>query len=268
MGDAFQLSRDAAIKYDDHNVPAMFAPLARATLGRIDLIDGMRVIDIACGTGALTREIAGRLGGTGHLVGTDLNATMIDVALERHPADGHAAEYVAADVSDLPFGDGTFDLAFLQQGLQFFPDKPAALREVARVLRPGGQLVLTCWRSLPPFHAVLSDRLARHLGMAVAEKARAPFSFRDGDVIARLLQEAPFEIIRHEELVLERRFDDLRAQIMALPVEQELLAAGEDIVAAVVREVAECLSGYARDAAFIVPQQAHLFCAHKTAGGR
>jgi SAM-dependent methyltransferase len=128
MPDVFQLTRAAALKYDEHSVPAMFPPLAKATMDRISLPDGASVIEIACGTGALTREIAARLGGTGRLVGTDLNTTMKDVARERHPLGTHEAEYLAADVCSLPYDDVSFDHAFLQQGLQFFPDKPAALR--------------------------------------------------------------------------------------------------------------------------------------------
>lgn len=259
MADAFQLSQTAALKYDDHKVPAVFAPLATATMDRVSLPEGAHVVDIACGTGALTREIARYLDGTARLAGADLNATMIEVARARHPPDRHGAEYVAADVSSLPFADDTFDHAFLQQGLQFFPDKPAALLEIARVLQPGGQLVLTCWRAVSPFNGKLADAMARHVGDAAAEKARAPFSFRDGDLIARLLRGASFEIARHEALVLERRFEDLRAQIMALPVEKDLTHAGEAVTDAVVQDVAAGLAKYRRGTAFLVPQEAHLF---------
>lgn len=263
MPEAFQLTRAAARKYDDNSVPALFAPLAKATMERVVLPDGADVIDIACGTGALTRAIAARLTGTGRLVGVDLNRTMIDVARARHPAGRHAADYVSADVAGLPFEDGTFDHAFLQQGLQFFPDKLAALREIARVLRPSGGLVLTCWRAISPFNATLADAMARHVGETAAEKARAPFSFCDGALIATLLREASFEIARHEGVVLERRFDDLKAQIMALPVEKDLHEAGRAVVDEVVRDVAAGLARFRRGTAFFVPQEAHLFCASR-----
>jgi ubiquinone/menaquinone biosynthesis C-methylase UbiE len=265
MSDAFQLTRAAALRYDEHSVPALFAPLAKATMDQTALPDDASVIDIACGTGALTREIAARLGGTGRLVGTDLNATMIEVACERHPAGIHEAEYVAADVSNLPYEDGSFDHAFLQQGLQFFPDKPAALREIARVLRPGGCLVLTCWRAISPFNKGLADAIGRHIGEAAAAKASAPFSFRDGDTIKRLLQDAALEITRHDAIILERRFEGLRAQILALPVEKDLLQAGESVISAVVEEVEADLSDYADGNVYVVPQEAHLFLALKVA---
>jgi ubiquinone/menaquinone biosynthesis C-methylase UbiE len=263
MSDAFQLSRAAALKYDEHMVPALFAPLAKATMDRIALPDGASVIDIACGTGALTREIAARLGEAGRLVGTDLNATMIEVACERHPADTLEAEYLAADVSSLPYEDGSFDYAFLQQGLQFFPDKPAALHEIARVLRPGGCLVLSCWRAISPFSQALANSIGRHIGEAAAAKASAPFSFRDGDTITQLLQVALFEITRHDAIILERQFTDLRAQIFALPVEKDLVQAGEAVITAVIQEVEADLSDYADGNTYLVPQEAYLFSAAK-----
>lgn len=101
--DKFRLTHAAAQKYDSHSVPAMFAPLARATLDKISLPKGAHIIDVACGTSALTREIAKRLLGEGRIVGADLNETMIDLAKQGHPSDAHDATYVASDVCELPF---------------------------------------------------------------------------------------------------------------------------------------------------------------------
>ena len=78
--DAFRLSEAAARKYQDHSVPAMFAPLAEATVKRLDLPTDGHVLDVACGTGALTRVIIEHLPGQGRVVGTDLNQSMIDIA--------------------------------------------------------------------------------------------------------------------------------------------------------------------------------------------
>ena len=111
---------------------------------KVQLRSGTCVIDIACGTGALTREIARKLTGEGRVVGVDLNETMIEVAQSNQLDCRHVLEWYAADVTELPFGDATFDYAFIQQGLQFFPDKSAALKEVHRILRNDGQLFLTC----------------------------------------------------------------------------------------------------------------------------
>lgn len=262
--DNFRLTRQAALKYDNHSVPAMFGPLAKATMEKVTLSADAHVIDIACGTGALTREIAATLPGAGRVVGVDLNETMIAVAQANQQESDHVLEWHAADVCDIPCDDGSFDYAFIQQGLQFFPDKPAALREVHRILREDGHLYLTCWRAVSPFNGALAKALERHIGEDAAEKARAPFSFRDGKVIAKLLEDAGFKIALHDAVVLERRFEDLRAQIMALPIEADLRTAGETVANKVIEEVACELAAYDRVGVLHVPQEAHLFCAARS----
>lgn len=257
--DKFRLTQAAAQKYDTHSVPAMFGPLAKATLEKVALPPRAHVIDVACGTGALTREIASRLVGNGRIVGADLNETMIELAIERHPPNAHGAAYVTADVCTLPFEDGIFDLAFCQQGLQFFPDKPAALAEIRRMLKTGGHLNLTCWSAISPFNGALSDALADHVGEAASNKAKAPFSFRDQDLITGLLEGAGFAVQAHHNIVLERRFENLAEQIMALPVSQDLNDAGDVVTASVVADVATRLEKYSQNGVFVVPQEAHLF---------
>ncbi|AXI47922.1 hypothetical protein C1J03_19080 [Sulfitobacter sp. SK012] len=257
--DKFRLTHAAAQKYDKHSVPAMFGPLARATLDKIPLPADAHIIDIACGTGALTREIASRLKGNGRIVGADLNETMTELATQRHPSDAHEAIYVAADVCELPFENAVFDIAFCQQGLQFFPDKSAALAETRRILKKGGKLNLTCWSAISPFNGALSDALSDHVGEAASTKAKAPFSFRDGDVIRELLEGSGFIIEAHQTIVLERRFENLFEQIMALPIEKDLSEAGDLVTSAVVKDVASKLSKYAVGEVFLVPQEAHLF---------
>jgi len=257
--DKFRLTQAAAQKYDKHSVPAMFGPLAQATLAKMQLPENAHIIDVACGTGALTREIASRLKGNGRIIGADLNETMTELAEQQHPTDAHVATYVASDVCELPFDDADFDIAFCQQGLQFFPDKPAALAEIRRVLKPTGELKLTCWSAISPFNGALSEALADHVGEAASNKAKAPFSFRDGDVIANFLEAAGFSIKAHQKIVLQRRFESLAEQIMALPVEKDLSEAGEKIAQAVIVDVAAKLEKYADNNVFVVPQEAHLF---------
>ncbi|PSL20087.1 class I SAM-dependent methyltransferase [Shimia abyssi] len=257
--DKFRLTHAAAQKYDNHSVPAMFGPLARATLDRTSLPAGAHIIDIACGTGALTREVAARLQGSGRIVGADLNETMTELAAQRHPTDAHDATYVASDVCDLPFEAGAFDLAFCQQGLQFFPDKAAALTEIRRILKTEGELKLTCWSAISPFNGALSEALNDQVGEAASNKAKAPFSFRDEKVIRDLLEGAGFTIEARQNIVLERRFDNLFEQIMALPIEKDLREAGDDVANAVVKDVAAKLKKYAVNDTFVVPQEAYLF---------
>ncbi|WP_170562110.1 class I SAM-dependent methyltransferase [Ruegeria atlantica] len=259
--DAFQLSDAAAQKYQAHSVPAMFGPLAEATVRRLNLPANGQLLDVACGTGALTRVLLEHLPGKGRVVGADLNQTMIEVARSLATPTDHDLEWSTADVTNLPFGDQSFDLACLQQGLQFFPDKPAALAEIYRVLKSGGSLCLTCWRAISPFNDALAQALARHVGESAAKKARAPFSFRDGDLITSLLQDAGFSVVEHDAITLQRRFEDLRAQILALPIESDIRQKGEGATEHVINDVSDFLLPYAQDGVFVVPQEAHFFVA-------
>ncbi|GAA6159064.1 hypothetical protein NBRC116589_12380 [Ruegeria sp. HU-ET01832] len=192
----------------------------------------------------------------------DENRTLGELrVLRRELFDPLVSDHRGNVVKRMGDGDATFDYAFIQQGLQFFPDKSAALKEVHRILRNDGQLFLTCWRAVSPFNGALAKALEQHVGTDAAVKARAPFSFRDGDLISNLLVDAGFKIARHEPLVLERRFIDLRAQIMALPIETDLRDAGDDVTNKVVEEVADALSRYDNEGVLHVPQEAHLFVA-------
>src|SRR5437870_4360862 len=101
---------------------------------------GERVLDVACGTGTITRAAAERVGPTGRVVGLDLNPVMLARAQAiPQPDGGSAIEWREADATALPFADATFDVVCCHQGLMFFPDRPAALGEMCRVLVPGGR---------------------------------------------------------------------------------------------------------------------------------
>ena len=115
--DNFKLTKAAALKYQAHSVPAMFEPLAWATLAKITMPKAGNIVDVACGTGALTRLIAEKMPGRGKITGTDLNATMIEVAKATQPATRHEIDWCVADIGNLPFDGGRFDMAFVQSDL-------------------------------------------------------------------------------------------------------------------------------------------------------
>ncbi len=108
---------------------------------------GERVLDIACGTGVVTHLVVPHVGATGKVVGLDLNAGRLAVAQSLSSVSGITIEWREGDVNALPFPDADFDLVTCQQGFQFFPDRLVALREMSRVLVPGGRLALNVWCS-------------------------------------------------------------------------------------------------------------------------
>ena len=267
----FHLSTTAAEKYESQKVPSVFGPLANATLEAVSLPESVRVIEVACGTGIISRLISEQLPGNGRIVGTDLNPAMIEVARKTTPPSRHSVEWLACDVIDLPFADGEFDIAICQQGLQFFPDKPKALAEIRRVVAPGGRLILTCWRTISPLFQAVSDSLMQRVSEKAAKQALGPFSFRDGDCIASLLTEAGFRITDTSSLLVHRPLTParpaIREEIMASPYEKELLDKGAETIDAVVADVDAALELYREGESLVIPQEAHLFQAERPATG-
>lgn len=135
---------------------------------------------------------------TGRVVGLDLNSGMLNTARAMPIPEGITIEWREGNASALPFPNASFDVVCCQQGLQFFPDRPAALRDMHRVLAPNGRLALAVWRGLEhqPFYAALTEALERYVSSEAAASLRAAFTLRDRNDIRALVAEAGFRDIR------------------------------------------------------------------------
>ncbi|HTL34302.1 MAG TPA: methyltransferase domain-containing protein [Kofleriaceae bacterium] len=131
--------------YETYFAPVLFEPYSRELARRIPP-EATRILEIAAGTGRLSRRLLDNMPARTELVVTDLHQPMLDVASSR--IHDSRARFQQADMLELPFIDGTFDAVFCQFGLMFAPDKPLAMREMHRVLRPGGTLVVAVWDTL------------------------------------------------------------------------------------------------------------------------
>ena len=129
--------------YEKYLVPLIFEPYAVDLVSRLPLASLNRVLEIAAGTGVVTRALTAALPENVSLVATDLSQSMLDTASE--VGTKRPVEWRQADAMDLSFADGTFDAVICQFGVMFFPDKPKAFSEVYRVLRPGGVFVFNVW---------------------------------------------------------------------------------------------------------------------------
>jgi SAM-dependent methyltransferase len=132
--------------YDQFLVPMLFEPYAHQLVARLGDVEAGDVLELAAGTGAVTREMAAALPATVRIVATDLNQPMLD----RAAAIGTArpVEWRQADAQQLPFDDASFDVVVCQFGVMFFPDRRSAYAQVVRVLRPGGRFVFDTWTSV------------------------------------------------------------------------------------------------------------------------
>jgi SAM-dependent methyltransferase len=152
---------------------------------------GQRVLDVACGTGALARTVATRVGAAGSVLGLDANPEMLAVARR---LDG-AIEWIHGRAEALPMPDASVDAVVSQFGLMFFDDRVGALREMARVLRPGGRLAVAVCDAVErsPGYGAVATLLHELFGARVADAFRAPFAIGDAALLARLAQQAGLE---------------------------------------------------------------------------
>ena len=185
---AEQAARSPAEVYDEQFVPALFHQWGPVLCDAAHVGSGQCVLDVACGTGASTLAAAERVAPGGAVIGLDASPEMLAVA-RRKTAD---IEWRDGRAESLPFTAERFDAVISQFGLMFFDDRAAALREMWRVLRPGGHLAVAVCDALDrsPGYAALATLLQRLFGEPVADAFRAPFVLGDAATLRALCEDA------------------------------------------------------------------------------
>ena len=211
MGDSRrgQVSRAAAEHYERHFVPALFAQWPPRLTEAAGIRPGDRVLDVACGTGVLARHLAERVGPTGSVVGLDLNEGMLAVATRQAPG----VEWRQGRAEQLPFEDASFDAVVSQFGLMFFEDRPRALREMRRVLRPGGRLAVAVWDRLENSsgYAAVAALLERLFGSTAAAALRTPFVLGEPGALHELFGPLEARELAIRTIPGQARFPSIRA---------------------------------------------------------
>jgi ubiquinone/menaquinone biosynthesis C-methylase UbiE len=260
----WQLEGESGELYERYLVPPVTLPWAVDLVGRVGVEAGACVLDVACGTGAVARVAAERVGDGGRVVGVDVNRSMLRVARARLPE----VEWCEGSVIALPFTAGEFDVLFCQLGLQFFPDRSAALSEMRRVLAKGGRVGASVYTSIErnPAAEALSDALDRHFGGEASRAKRSEHSLADPAKLAGLLATAGFAGVRVETVALEVRFASVqewvRIQFAATPLAALLEGREpperERLVALVGADVGARLKRLVRDGGLAFPQEANV----------
>lgn len=255
----------AATAYEELHVPALFREWTGPVLDAAKITSGNKVLDVACGTGVLARAASERVGPSGSAVGVDPNAGMLAVAGKLDST----VEWRPGAAEALPFPDATFDAVVSQFGLMFFADRLAAIREMSRVLMPGGRLVVAVWDALensPAYslEVALLDRLA---GRPAADALRAPFVLGDPQELAALFVEAGLSAPRVTTRMGMARFPSIRVMVEAdlrgwLPVMGVTLSESQidQILAEAERELALFLE---EDGGVVFDSPAHLVVVSK-----
>jgi len=238
----------------------MLEPWVPFLLEAVGLAPGNRVIDIACGTGFVTRQAARALGESGKTVGVDINEGMLELAkISTDSTEPFTIDWQKGDVGSLPFEDASFNVALCQQGLQFFDDKNAALCEVRRILVPGGKIGLSVWGSLDenPYFSAITEAARRHIGKEAADGLNNPHTLANPADVADLLATAGFQniIIKKTETYMStppvRAF--LPAHLSAMPVGDMLSKLPEQKQSAMLEDVFEMLKPYTEADGLQVP---------------
>ncbi|MDJ0949727.1 MAG: class I SAM-dependent methyltransferase [Alphaproteobacteria bacterium] len=257
--------KTTAAAYEERLVPALFQQWTEPMADAAHIRAGQRVLDVACGTGVLARAVADRVGPGGSVTGLDVNPGMLAVAA--HAAPG--IEWRQGVAEELPFEDRTFDAVVSQFGLMFFPDREAALREMVRVLKPGGRLAVAVFDGLDriPAYALMVDVLERVVGQEAANALRSPFVLGDTEALSSLFAAAGIPSAAIATTEGTERFPSVRDMVLG-DVKGWFPLAGirldEDMIAALVAQAEAALMQFVTAGGAVeFPVRVHIVTAQR-----
>ena len=197
---AFDFSGSIPNHYEQYLGPMFFEPYAIEISKRINPSSVHLALEIACGTGRVTRHLRDIIPPASKIIATDISPDMLAVAKEKLKTSN--IDWQIIDAQELPFNDNSIDLVVCCFGYMFVPDKPKAFAEAYRVLKPGGMLLFTTWDKLQLNSASYVYRKAakKYLQDPLPEFYNLPFSMNDETVIRSILQNAGFSKISIERV--------------------------------------------------------------------
>jgi ubiquinone/menaquinone biosynthesis C-methylase UbiE len=258
--------------YERFLVGPLFRPWAELLVDRVEPGPGDRVLDVACGTGIVARLVRERLGNRVRVVGVDIGPQMLAVARAVSPD----IDWREGNALTLPVKAGElFDVVFCHQGLQFIPDRAAAVKEMKRVLDAHGRIAVATWRPLDeaPFLRELHAIAEQRVGTVVDRR----YSFGDAAALERLLRDAGFTDVKVDTLSRTIRFDDpsvfVRMNAMALVGMSTASSGMSDeerarVTDAIIQDSAEVQASYTDGRGLAFEIGANLASARMTRGAR
>jgi ubiquinone/menaquinone biosynthesis C-methylase UbiE len=200
-GQSVFFAGSAAENYDRYLGPMFFEPYAADLISRLSAGENGSVLELACGTGIVTRMLRDRLPATAKLTATDFSRPMMALAQKKFAA-GEPVVWQQADASDLPFADAEFDAVICQFGLMFVPDKLKAMREAKRVLKPGASFHFNIWTGLEDndFARITHETITALFPIDPPAFYEIPFGYHDRAAIESSLGEAGFAEVRCDDV--------------------------------------------------------------------
>lgn len=268
-GKASEFVGDIPQNYDQRLGPIIFEDYADDIARRAAALRPMHVLELAAGTGIVSRRLKDAIGPDARLTVTDLNAQMLDIAKAKFGRDENV-DFVVADAMALDFANETFDLIVCQFGVMFFPDKAASFKEALRVLKPGGAYLLNTWGSLVdnPFAAIAQDTTAEFFPSDPPGFYRVPFSYHDAEAVKADMMRGGFQDVAHETLPIQKPVADWehfgRGLVYGNPLIDEIKNRGGVDPEAVATAITKGLSDALGDVPCTMPIEATVF--HGRAG--
>lgn len=260
----WQRSPGAALQYEQWAARFILGPWVPYFLESIALTPGEQVLDVACGTGIVTRLAAQHLGADGQVTGLDIHPDMLSVAQRTAPQDGATILWKEGDAVTLPFRDASFDVVLCQQGLQFFPDRPMALQQMNRVLIPGGRVGIIVWSTIDqnPYFLALANAVERHIGHDAVIQMRSSFELGDKVELRRLISNAGFRGVvvntAAKSLSLPALGEFIPRHLSGTSLAESVASLSKTGQKTLVTDVTTALASYARTEGIDVPFTVHL----------
>lgn len=243
-----QFSGSIPATYDRHLGPMLFQPYAENLAARLPVAKNGSVLELACGTGILTRALRTHLPSTVKLTATDLNEPMFRHAAAKFRKD-ETVQWLQADACSLPFGDRMFDAVVCQFGIMFVPDKALAAREAHRVLKSGGLFLFNVWDAMEhnELGQLTHQTIASYFDKDPPTFYEIPFGYHDQDEIKRVLKEARFQEIKTEVVAkvgaANRAEDAATGLVQGNPVAVAIAERDPSLLPVINKAVAQAIAG-------------------------
>jgi ubiquinone/menaquinone biosynthesis C-methylase UbiE len=261
----WHMATDAAQRYERVVARHILGPWAPSLVEASHLAPGERVLDLACGTGVVARVAAQRAAPHGRVWGIDLNPGMISTARSLPAPDGVPIEWLEGSALAIPMPDASVDVVLCQQGLQFFPDRALALREMRRVLAHGGRLALSVWSSVGLYNTAVGKALAEFVGSDTASRFLASRKAPGKDEVEQFAVAAGFSDVNvrisRMDIHLPRLDGFALEHLAATPVAESIAALEPEVRKNIGASVMQELRRFGDGDGVTYPEETHLMTA-------
>lgn len=265
--DQFQLTGNAAEFYDRLPARYLLGPWSQGLVAAAEIRPDEQVLDLACGTGVVTRAAAVQLGPKGSVTGLDLNPGMLEVAKAHGNPGSCKMQWVEASALETGLPDASFDVVLCQQGFQFFPDQPKALAETRRILKDGGRLYFSVWAKSGPYNDAVAAALRAHVDAQSANRYLQARNVPGAGELEAIFVAAGFRDVTISQAEMKNRIPDVASfvavHLLGTPIADKVGELSQEERTALGATAAEGLAEYADGVDAVVPDFINLVAARK-----